>query len=149
MKLSELREENVKPGFKTLKFAISYPREILYDRINSRVDRMLEQGLIKEVQKLMDSGYHYRIHNSVNTVGVKETMMYLEGKLKLDEMIRLIKMNTRRYAKRQITWLRKEADLICIDTVSLGISGNSRDSEQVIADEIIRMVKTQNTHIST
>jgi tRNA dimethylallyltransferase len=114
-KFSEIQKVNEVPDFETIKFAIDYPRDVLYERINSRVLGMLERGLVEEVEKLMKDNYHYSTHNSVNSVGIKEVMIYLEGKSSYDEMVSLIQQNSRRFAKRQITWLRKERQLNWID----------------------------------
>ncbi len=84
-------------------------REELYDRINKRVDRMLELGLIDETKSLLEK--HGRIKNFVNTIGYCEILQYLDGKISLDEGVEKIKQNTRRYAKRQLTWFRRNPEL--------------------------------------
>lgn len=114
-KKSDIVTNNKIPDFRTVKFFISYPRAELYNRINKRVLNMIEKGLLREVKELMDLGFHYSRNNSVNTVGIKEVMVYLEGKTSYDEMIETVQMNSRRYAKRQLTWLRKEKGLNVID----------------------------------
>lgn len=87
-------------------FAVDYPREQLYDRINSRVDIMLKNGLIDEVKSLIDKGI--TIDNQcMQGIGYKEVYDYLNGKLTLDETVELIKLNTRHYAKRQITFFKR------------------------------------------
>ena len=83
------------------------PREELYDRINKRVDIMVEQGLIEEVRSLMP----YRHLNALSTVGYSELFDYLDDKTDLNTAINLIKQNTRRFAKRQLTWFRKDKDI--------------------------------------
>jgi tRNA isopentenyltransferase (miaA) len=107
-KISELRKNVPKINFDVILFALQHPRENLYKKINERVDKMIEIGLINEVRKLYETGYHYKIHNSLNTVGIKEVMMYFDGEIGKPEMLELIKMNTRRYAKRQFTWFKKD-----------------------------------------
>lgn len=107
-KMSELQKENVKLDFVTIQYGLNYERKILYERINQRVEQMIENGLIEEVKLLMKQGYHYKTHNSLNTVGIKEVFQFLEGELDYEEMINLIKQNSRRYAKRQLTWFRKD-----------------------------------------
>ncbi len=97
--------------FRILEFAIRIPRKDLYQRINSRVDRMMEEGLLDEVKTLLP----YRHLNALQTVGYTELFDYLEGKSGLDESISLIKQNTRHYAKRQITWLKKNKNLVWLD----------------------------------
>lgn len=80
-------------------------RAILYDRVNRRVDEMMECGLVEETQNLLAK--HGRINNFVNTIGYQEILEYLDGKISLDEAVDKIKQNTRRYAKRQLTWFRR------------------------------------------
>lgn len=87
----------------------NYSRGILYDRINKRVDIMVEQGLIEETKKLLNR--HGRIYNLINTIGYREIIHYLDGKMPLEESIELLKQNTRKYAKRQLTWFRKNEDI--------------------------------------
>lgn len=84
-------------------------REILYDRINKRVDQMIQDGLVDETKYLLAK--HGRIKNLVNTIGYKEIISYLDKEIVLDEAIELLKQNTRRYAKRQLTWFRKNENL--------------------------------------
>ena len=83
----------------------NYPREELYERINHRVDLMLEMGLVDEVKSLLNR--HGRISNLVDTIGYKEMIYYLDGQMPLKEASDLLKQNTRNYAKRQLTWFRK------------------------------------------
>ena len=90
--------------FKALTLAIQWDRAVLYDRINKRVDLMLEAGLVEEARAL----YPYQHFNSLQTVGYRELFDHFEGKIDLPTAIELIKRNTRRYAKRQLTWLRKQ-----------------------------------------
>jgi tRNA dimethylallyltransferase len=93
--------------FETVKIALNLPREILYDRINQRVDLMVKRGLIEEVRALLP----YRHLNALNTVGYSELFDYFDGKIDLDTAISLIKQNTRRFAKRQLTWFRKDKEI--------------------------------------
>lgn len=95
-------------------FAINMPREILYDRINRRVDIMIEKGLIEEVEHLYKK-YGEQLCTSVQGIGYKEVIEYLKGKYTKEEMIEKIKMETRRYAKRQLTWFRKIPNIIWLD----------------------------------
>lgn len=88
---------------------LNFPREILYDRINKRVDLMIEQGLIDETKKLLQK--HGRISNITDTIGYKEVLSYLDGELSLDEAKDKLKQNTRNYAKRQLTWFRKNEQI--------------------------------------
>jgi len=93
--------------FKIIKIGITLPREDLYDRINKRVDKMLSDGLLDEARHF----YPYRECNSLKTVGYRELFEYFDGKIALDEAVRLIKRNSRHYAKKQLTWFRKDASI--------------------------------------
>lgn len=88
---------------------LNYPREELYGRINRRVDLMIENGLVEETEKLLEE--HGRINNILYTIGYQEMVSYLDGILTLDEAVDKLKQNTRRYAKRQLTWFRKNPDI--------------------------------------
>lgn len=100
-----------KRPFNIIKLALDMPREKLYERINLRVDLMVKQGLIQEVKSLLP----YRELNALNTVGYSELFDYFDGKTSLDEALLLIKQNTRRFAKRQLTWFRKDKDFVWFD----------------------------------
>lgn len=80
-------------------------RADLYERVNKRVDEMVEKGLVEETKALLEK--HGRINNFINTIGYQEILEYLDNKISLDEAILNIKQNTRRYAKRQLTWFRR------------------------------------------
>ncbi len=88
-------------------FVLNRDRKILYDRINRRVDLMLEQGLTEEVKHLLDSGYDRNLV-SMQGLGYKEIAAYLAGEISLSEAAETIKRDTRRFAKRQLTWFRRE-----------------------------------------
>lgn len=97
--------------FKTITIGLSAEREIIYSRINQRVDIMLEEGLLAEVKSLEQ----YKHLNGLNTVGYKELFKYLDGDWSLDFAISEIKKNTRRFAKRQLTWFKKTDDILWFD----------------------------------
>ncbi|HLW38900.1 MAG TPA: tRNA (adenosine(37)-N6)-dimethylallyltransferase MiaA [Brumimicrobium sp.] len=104
---SSLRQqEELQPRYSTAYFVIDYPREILYDRINRRVDIMVQEGLFEEAK----NNLQHRNLQPLNTVGYKEIFRYLDGEISKEKAIELIKQNTRRYAKRQLTWFRKVKD---------------------------------------
>lgn len=84
---------------------LTAPREVIYHRIEERVDKMISEGLIEEVQKLMGMGYNKNL-TSMQALGYKETIEYLEGKYNKEELIDIIKKKTRNFAKRQMTWFR-------------------------------------------
>ena len=88
---------------------LNFPREELYERINKRVDLMIEQGLVEETKYLLKK--YGRIPNIVDTIGYKEIISYLDGELTLDEAKDKLKQNTRNYAKRQLTWFRKNENI--------------------------------------
>lgn len=100
-----------KRDFKTVTIGLTANREIIYERINKRVDLMIENGLINEVQNL----FPYQGFNALNTVGYKEFFMFLKGNWSLDFAILELKKNTRRYAKRQLTWFNKNKKCIWFD----------------------------------
>ena len=93
--------------FEVIRIGISAPREIIYERINRRVDVMLENGLIDEARSLMD----FRKYVALQTVGYSELFRYFDGEWNLDFAVEEIKKNSRRFAKRQLTWYRKETNI--------------------------------------
>lgn len=100
--LSEYKKE---PLYEVEWLGINCPRDILYERINKRVDLMIEKGLIEETQNLLKK--HGRIKNLICTIGYQEMTAYLDGAISIDEAKEKLKQNTRNYAKRQLTWFRK------------------------------------------
>ena len=121
------REKGVKYDFK--KFAINMDREKLYNRINLRVDIMLKQGLVEEVKNIYEKYDEYP--TAMQALGYKEVVEYLEEKTTYEEMVEKIKQETRRYAKRQLTWFKKNNDYIWLDSNN-GIQNNVN----VILEEI-------------
>lgn len=105
---SSLREGKTKErNFDIIKIGLNTSREVLYSRINQRVDEMLEQGLLDEVKSLRN----YKKLNALQTVGYKELFDLLDGKTDLLSAVELIKKNTRNFAKRQLTWFRKDTEI--------------------------------------
>lgn len=94
-------------------FVLTDEREKLYSRINERVDKMIEDGLVEEVQSLVKLGCHKDLV-SMQALGYKEILAYLEGRCTLEEAVYLIKRDTRHFAKRQLTWFRREKDVIWV-----------------------------------
>jgi tRNA dimethylallyltransferase len=92
--------------FKTIEIGIDHPREELYDRINQRVDLMMEAGLLDEVRSLIE----HRDLNALKTVGYAELFDALDGAISMEEAVEKIKQNSRRYAKRQMTWFRNKSN---------------------------------------
>ena len=93
--------------FEIIKICLDLPREILYDRINRRVDIMMDEGLEEEARALLPN----KSLNALQTVGYRELFEYFEGKISLQRAVELIKQNTRNYAKRQVTWFKKDPDV--------------------------------------
>ena len=93
--------------FHIVKIGLNREREELYQRINSRVDNMMEQGLLKEAERFYDK----RMTNALNTVGYKELFDYMDGRWSLEEAVERIKGNTRRYARKQLTWFKRDKDM--------------------------------------
>ena len=114
--ISEHNEEQKKQvsPYNLAYFVLNAPREILYERIDRRVDQMLEEGLVKEVEELKREGCH-RGMVSMQGLGYKEILAYLEGEYPLEEAVRILKRDTRHFAKRQLTWFRRESDVIWVD----------------------------------
>ncbi len=108
-------------------------REILYNRINKRVDIMMESGLVDEVKKLLDMGYTKDLI-SMQGIGYKEIIKYIEGEYSLEEAIEIIKRDSRRYAKRQITWFKRYKDSKWFD---LG----EYDNQEILKEDIINYVE--------
>lgn len=105
---SSFRKQTKKQrSFNIIKIGLQREREELYARINQRVDKMIEEGLIEEVKRFT----HLKEHNSLNTVGYKEIFKYLDGEWSLDFAIEKIKQNTRIYSRKQVTWYRKDEDI--------------------------------------
>lgn len=99
--------KNRENPYSTVKFCMDMPRDVLYDRINKRVDVMIANGLVNEVENILEMGVE-RTSTAMQGIGYKEIVDYLYGNLTLDESVDLIKQSTRRYAKRQITWFKRE-----------------------------------------
>ena len=123
---SFLNKKNKKYDFESVNFAIKVDRELLYKKINYRVDKMISDGLIKEAKTLMK----FKDLNPLNTVGYKELFEHFKGNLTKSQAIEKIKQNTRRYAKRQMTWL-KNKNLVWIEN-------------NVEIDEIKRFINSNN-----
>ena len=111
---SYVNKKKTKHPFKLFNIGIVMDRDKLYEKINSRVDHMFSQGLVNEVEGLID----FKNYNALKTVGYKELFQFIENKCTLNESIEEIKKNTRRYAKRQITWLKSKNDITYINSSS-------------------------------
>ena len=105
-----VKEKKQRP-FKIIKIALNRDREELYSRINRRVDEMMGNGMVEEARLLLP----YRSLNALNTVGYKELFRYFDGEWTMEEAIERIKGNTRRYARKQLTWYKKDNDIVWFD----------------------------------
>jgi len=128
-KFSELRVKNIKKNnYNFLKVFLTRNREELYERINKRVDIMIQKGLVEEAKKVYNN-YEDSLYK-ISAIGYKELFNYFDGKVSLEEVIEDIKRESRRYAKRQMTWFRKEKDYL--------IYNLSEISEKEIIEDILR-----------
>jgi tRNA dimethylallyltransferase len=114
--LSRYQQEHGFSGqrYNSLQIGIHVERQLLYDRIDGRVNQMLEQGLLQEVQQLLNAGYGTE-SKAMRAIGYKELIAHLDGEYGLDEAIRLIKRDTRHYAKRQLTWFNADKDILWLE----------------------------------
>lgn len=118
--MSSCREEEVEgPNYQLVLIGLTMERRELYRRIESRVDEMMKMGLVEEVLRLLDRGYHPRLQ-SMQGLGYKEIVYYLRGLCTREEAVCLLKRNTRRFAKRQFTWFRREPVIQWIDVGQCG-----------------------------
>lgn len=117
----EIESRSVPPKYNYKVFAINYDRQKLYDRINLRVDKMLEEGLIKEVENIKNK-YSY-FPTAMQGLGYKEVVEYLKEEISYEEMVEKIKQESRRYAKRQITWFKAIPNIIWLN-VEDGVNKN-------------------------
>ncbi len=119
-------------------FVLNPKRDILYDRINKRVDKMVEKGLVDEVKSLVERGLS--IDNiSMQGIGYKEIVEYLEGNIPLDKAVESIKQNTRHMAKRQVTWFKRERDVIYIDPFEF-------ENNEKIVDYMVEKIGIKNNY---
>ena len=116
-------------------FVLNPPRDILYERINKRVDIMVENGLVDEVKKLREMGLS-TANISMQGIGYKEIIEYLDGEVSLETAIENINQNTRHMAKRQVTWFKREKDVIYVDPFSF-------ESNDKIVDYMIEKINTE------
>ncbi len=128
----EIESRKKVPEYEYLVYALKWDREVLYERINKRVDKMLEQGLIEEVKTILEN--YKNFPTAMQALGYKEVVEYLEGKTSKEEMCDKIKMETRRYAKRQMTWFRKNKQTIWLEA-----------QEENMQENINKIIKDFNT----
>lgn len=124
-------EESIKEAVYDAKyFVLNDNRELLYEKINKRVDKMIELGLVKEVKDLVDSGLD-STYNSMQGIGYKEILEYIDGKCTLEKAIDNIKKNSRHFAKRQLTWFRREKNVNWINK-----NEYNYDEERILSEMI-------------
>ena len=128
------RERQKESPYNFAYFVLTDDRKALYERIDRRVDKMMEQGLLEEVRRLKDRGLPGD-SVSMQGLGYKELFAYLEGEYSLEEAVRIIKRDTRHFAKRQHTWFRRERDVVWIDRQETG------QDEQKILDSMLSVLR--------
>ena len=121
----EKRTENESPYDYTF-FALTMARDLLYERINKRIDEMMEEGLLEEVKRIYEAGYKEDLP-ALKAIGYKEFFPYFKGEMSLNACIEKLKQNTRNYAKRQLTWFKHQANPIMIEVDTLGL-----DAERIV-----------------
>jgi tRNA dimethylallyltransferase len=107
-----------KNDYEFIQFGLNWNRRVLYDNIEKRIDQMIDNGLVDEVKSILSRGYSKEL-NALNTVGYKEIISFLENEITIERAVELIKRNTRRYAKRQMTWFRKDKRIQWFDIESM------------------------------
>ena len=120
------------PKYEFAYIALTMDRKKLYDRIDGRVDEMISKGLVEEVEGLIEAGYDTGM-NSMQALGYKEISDYLQGAVSMDEAVKILKRNTRHYAKRQLTWLRRDKRVNWIDI-------DSFYKKDILLENIIRYI---------
>jgi len=118
------------PPYRYRVVVLTRPRAGLYARIEARVDAMLDAGLLEENRRLFESGFQLDT-NPLRTIGYQEPLAHLSGEIDYDEMVRLLKRNTRRYAKRQLTWFRRRPEYEWVD---LSVYDSADDAAEAIPD---------------
>ena len=114
-------------------FVLYHDREVLYDRINRRVDLMMEDGLLEEVKGLIEEGYTKDLV-SMQGLGYKEFFDYFNGEMSLEETVDKVKRDTRRFAKRQLTWFRREKEVVWLNK-------KEYEQEKNLLDSVLNIIK--------
>lgn len=117
--MADFQKRSPESPYQLCLLGLTMERSLLYERINHRVDVMMSQGLVKEVERLLENGYLSSL-TSMQGIGYKEVVQYLEGKIPMDEAVELIKKNSRNFAKRQLTWFRSMKDIHWLDMTNAG-----------------------------
>ena len=134
-KLSEHNKEQRQKGspYNFAYFVLYHDREVLYDRINRRVDLMMEDGLLEEVKGLIEEGYTKDLV-SMQGLGYKEFFDYFDGEMSLEETVDKVKRDTRRFAKRQLTWFRREKEVVWLNK-------KEYEQEKNLLDSVLNIIK--------
>jgi tRNA dimethylallyltransferase len=132
--LSFYHKRRSKPAFRFRPIVLTRTRKRLYDRINQRVDRMLDIGLVEENRRVADMVHRQSI-NPLQTIGYREPMSYIRGEIVYEEMVRLLKRNSRRYAKRQLTWFRRREEYTWLNLDSVG---STSDIMATLEDKLLQ-----------
>ena len=131
-------QKNRPAAYNSAYFVLSNDRKVLYERINTRIDMMLHEGLLAEVKALKEAGYT-RDLVSMQGLGYKELLAYLDGEITLEEAVYILKRDTRHFAKRQLTWFKREQDVIMIEKDKL-----TSTKEQL--DAILKVLEERNIY---
>ncbi len=129
------REKERSSPYRYAYFVLNQDRKVLYERIEKRVDQMMEEGLLEEVRSLKEKGYDSSLV-SMQALGYKQLLAYLDGKCSLEEAVYQIKRDTRHFAKRQLTWFRREKDVIFFDKGEFA-------SEEEILNKMLKILKEE------
>ena len=129
------RERQKNSPYQFLYFVLTHDRQVLYDRIEKRIDQMIDEGLVNEVDKLLKMGYNQELV-SMQGLGYKEFVPYLKGECTLEDSIYVLKRDTRHFAKRQLTWFRRERDVRWLDK-------SQHASEKELLNTILETIKEE------
>ena len=134
-KFSDHNKEERQKGspYNFLYLVLTMNREVLYERIDKRVDQMMEEGLVKEVKELLDAGYSRNLV-SMQGLGYKEFFDYFDGEMSLEETVDKVKRDTRRFAKRQLTWFRREKEVVWLNK-------KEYEQEKNLLDSVLNIIK--------
>lgn len=133
------QEQNFESPYEYAMIGLTMDREILYERINYRVDLMIEQGLIEEAKNLYQQGVVEC--QSVQAIGYKEIYEYIEGKVTKEEAIETLKQNSRRYAKRQFTWFRNKMDVTWFDMTNANFEQKIQEIQEFVEGKLLKKAK--------
>lgn len=139
--ITDLHQEHQaeSPRLNAVQVALDWPREVLYERINARVDRMIDEGLVAEVSRLVDTGHEADIYR-LRSIGYREIVAHLRGESTLAEAVATMKMNTRRYAKRQLTWFKADTRIHWLDAMD-------GETQSFRVEHVLKLLDTDDARI--